>query len=67
MEKLQSRKFWFALVGALLPVVAQFMSTEIDMSTAIQLSVGILSAYIFGQGFVDGMAAKKVNAEQGEA
>ena len=62
-KKLQSRKFWFALVGAMLPVVAQFMSTEIDMSTAIQLSVGILSAYIFGQGFVDGMA-KKANPEQ---
>ena len=57
-EKLKSRKFWFALLGALLPIVAQFLSAEVDMNTAVQLSVGILAAYIFGQGYVDGKVAE---------
>ena len=58
MDKLKSRKFWFALLGALLPILAQYFSTEVDLSQAIQLSVGILAAYIFGQGYVDGKAAE---------
>jgi hypothetical protein len=55
-EKLKSRKFWFALLGALLPVVAQYFSAEVDMSAAIQVSAGVVVAYLFGQGYVDGKA-----------
>lgn len=55
-EKLKSRKFWFALLGAILPVVAQYFSTEVDLGTAIQVSAGVIAAYLFGQGYVDGKA-----------
>lgn len=57
-DKLKSRKFWFALLGALLPIIAQYLSAEVDMNSAIQLSVGIIVAYIFGQGYVDGKAVE---------
>ena len=56
-EKLKSRKFWFALLGAVLPIVAQAFSEAIDPWQAAQLSAGIIIAYIFGQGYVDGQAA----------
>ncbi len=55
-EKLKSRKFWFALLGALLPVVAQYFSAEVDLGSAIQVSAGVVAAYLFGQGYVDGKA-----------
>lgn len=54
MDKLKSRKFWFAFLGALLPVVAQAMTEDIQMAEAMQLSVAIIISYIFGQGYVDG-------------
>lgn len=57
-DKLKSRKFWFALLGAILPIVAQYMSADVDLNSAIQLSVGIIVAYIFGQGYVDGKAVE---------
>ena len=56
-EKLKSRKFWFALLGAILPLVAQVMTEEVALAEALQLSVGILGAYIFGQSYVDGQSA----------
>ena len=51
-EKLKSRKFWFALLGALMPVAAQFFSE------ALQLSAAVVAAYLFGQGYVDGKAVE---------
>ena len=62
-NKLKSRKFWFAFLGALLPIVAQFMTEEIVMQEALQLSAGIVVAYLFGQGYVDGQAAKAVASD----
>tara|TARA_B100000131_G_scaffold135353_1_gene131969 strand:+ start:1119 stop:1316 length:198 start_codon:yes stop_codon:yes gene_type:complete len=59
-EKLKSRKFWFALLGALLPVIAQYFSSEVDLNAAIQLSAGVVVAYLFGQGYVDGKALEGV-------
>jgi len=56
-DKLKSRKFWFALLGAVLPIVAQAFSSAIDPWQAAQLSAGIVVAYIFGQGYVDGQSA----------
>ena len=41
-EKLKSRKFWFALLGAVLPIVAQYFSDEIMLGDAVQLSIAIL-------------------------
>jgi len=53
LEKLKSRKFWFAILGALLPILAQLLTGEVGWEAALQLSVGILAAYIFGQAYVD--------------
>ena len=57
-SKLKSRKFWFALLGALLPIVAQALTEEVQLAEALRLSAGIVVAYIFGQGYVDGKAAR---------
>ena len=53
MDKLKSRKFWFALLGAVLPVVAQAMTEDIAVAEALQLSAAIIVSYILGQGYVD--------------
>jgi len=53
-EKLKSRKFWFALLGSVLPIVAQAMTGEVGWDQAVMLSVGVMASYIFGQGYVDG-------------
>jgi uncharacterized membrane protein len=62
-EKLKSRKFWMALIAALLPIVAQLLSEEVLLSDAVQLSVAVVVAYIFGQGYVDGKALEGVPPE----
>ena len=56
-DKLKSRKFWFAFLGALLPIVAQYLTDDVQMSEALQLSAAVIVSYIFGQGYVD---AKKL-------
>jgi len=53
MDKFKSRKFWFALLGAMLPIVAQSMTEDIATAEALQLSAAIVISYIFGQGYVD--------------
>lgn len=58
MDKLKSRKLWFAIVGALLPIVTQYMNSEILSERAFELSAGIIIAYILGQGYVDGQEKK---------
>ena len=57
-EKLKSRKFWMALLGAVLPVVAAYLSAEIDLEAATRASSAILCTYLLGQGWVDGKAAE---------
>jgi len=57
-EKLKSRKFWFALVGAMLPVVAQGFTGEVGWNEAVTLSVAVLVSYIFGQAYTDAQIAK---------
>jgi uncharacterized membrane protein len=57
LEKLKSRKFWFALLGAILPIVAQILTGDVTWETALQLSSAIIVAYIFGQGYVDAQEA----------
>tara|TARA_Y100001937_G_C7018050_1_gene284085 strand:+ start:504 stop:701 length:198 start_codon:yes stop_codon:yes gene_type:complete len=53
-EKLKSRKFWFAFLGALLPIVAQYLTAEVELAEALQLSAAIVVSYIFGQSYQDG-------------
>jgi hypothetical protein len=62
-DKLKSRKFWFALLGAVLPIIAQYFSSEVELSEALQLSTGVIAAYLFGQGYVDGKALEGVVPE----
>ena len=59
MDKLKSRKFWMAVVGALTPIMAQFFSQEINLEQSLVATSAILISYIFGQAYVD---AKSVGA-----
>ena len=52
-DKLKSRKFWFALLGALLPILAQVLTGEVGWEMALQLSAAVVASYIFGQAYVD--------------
>lgn len=54
MDKLKSRKFWFAIVGALLPVVNEAFGLKLPLE-----SLYAIIAYLFGQSAVDAMAARK--------
>ena len=60
MDKFKSRKFWFALLGALLPIVVQAMTDDIATAEALQLSAAIIVSYILGQGYVDANSAAPV-------
>ncbi len=48
MDKLKSRKFWFALIGVILPFVNEQFGLKIPVE-----SVLIVVTYILGQGAVD--------------
>ena len=58
MQKLKSRKVWFAFLGALLPIVAQYMTDAVPLGEALQLSAAVVVSYIFGQGYVDAKAVE---------
>jgi len=53
-NKMKSRKFWMALVGAILPIVAAALSQEMPYNEAMMETIAVIMAYIFGQGYVDG-------------
>ncbi len=57
-DKLKSRKFWMALMGAVLPILASYLSAEIDLEAATQATSAVLCTYLLGQGYVDGKAAE---------
>lgn len=67
LEKLKSRKFWFALLGALLPILAQLLTGDVDMNAALQLSSAVIVAYIFGQGYVDAQVAAAPAVDSGDS
>ena len=58
LEKIKSRKFILAVLGAILPIVGAYFSGDIPIAEALQLSVASIVAYVFGQGYVDGKAAE---------
>ena len=68
-EKFKSRKFWYAFIGALMPIVGQLLTDQIDPSTAIHLTTGVICTYLLSQGYEDGKgkegAAKKLEREEG--
>lgn len=59
-DKLKSRKFWFAFMGALLPIVAQYLTAEVELAVALQMSAAVVVSYIFGQAYQDGKALEGV-------
>jgi len=61
LDKLKSRKFWFALLGAILPIAAQYFTGDVGWAEAIMASSGVIMSYIFGQGWVDASAAKALD------
>jgi len=65
LAKLKSRKFWFALVGALLPLLAQYFTGEVGWSEAVMSTTAVLMSYIFGQGYVDAAAAQVESSSDG--
>jgi len=54
MDKLKSRKFWLAILGALMPVVGGYVSQSLSLEQALSASSAVLIAYIVGQAYVDG-------------
>ena len=54
MGKLKSRKLAMALLGAVMPIVGSYLSSEIDLERALALSVAAVVAYLASQGYVDG-------------
>lgn len=53
MEKIRSRKFWMALVSAVLVLLNDGFDMNIPSDTIIQF-VSVVIAYILGQSYVDG-------------
>lgn len=64
MEKFKSRKFWAAVAGSLMPIVAELLTGKLTWQVAIGMAVTVLVGYIAGQGYVDG---KAVDAQTSEA
>lgn len=53
MDKFKSRKFWLALISAILVLLNDGLDMNIP-SDAIMQFVGVVVAYILGQSYVDG-------------
>lgn len=54
--KLASRKFWMALGGFIVSVLALFNVAETDITkvTAMITAFGSLAVFIFAEGYIDG-------------
>ena len=57
-SKLRSRKFWMALMGALMGVAAPLLSGEVPPEKGLEMAIAILVSYVLGQGYVDAQKAK---------
>ena len=53
MSKLRSRKFWFGLGGAVVPILAGLFSESVELGEALKLSTGAVVAYLAAQAGVD--------------
>lgn len=56
VEKLKSRKFWLALLGALIPALAHYLDGSVSLEQAMQAASAVVVAYLFSQGYADGKA-----------
>jgi len=52
MEKLRSRKFWMAVISALLVILNDGLGLGID-AEAVLAFAGIVLGYIFGEAYAD--------------
>lgn len=69
MQKLTSRKFWLALAGLIVGILALF-KVDANMTTQISgviMSLGSVIAYIVGEGLVDSAAVGVVTSGAGNA
>ena len=57
-SKLKSRKFWLALMGALMGVAAPLLSGEVSPEKGLEMAIAILVSYVLGQGYVDAQKVK---------
>lgn len=57
MAKFKSRKFWMAVVAALLVVANEGLGLGIDTETVMSFTALVLG-YIFGEAYVDGKKAE---------
>jgi uncharacterized membrane protein len=53
MEKFKSRKFWMAVVSAILIVLNEGLDWNIPAETVLSF-VAVVLGYLFSQGYVDG-------------
>ncbi|WP_243112548.1 MULTISPECIES: hypothetical protein [Acutalibacteraceae] len=57
-EKLSSRKFWVAVAGLVVGVIALFSpGTDTSQVTGVIMALGSVVAYIVGEGMIDAAAA----------
>jgi len=57
-DRLRSRKFWLAVLGALMGVALPVLNGDIPPERGLEGAAAVLVAYILGQGYADGQAAK---------
>jgi uncharacterized membrane protein len=57
-ERLKSRKFWMALLGALLGIASPMLDGSIPPEKGLEAAVAVLIAYVLGQGYADAGKAK---------
>lgn len=64
-RKLSSRKFWAAVIGFVTPVMMALGATDvqINQTTAIIMSCGVLIAYILAEGFTDSKHVETIKEE----
>lgn len=58
MRKFKSRKFWMAVISALLVILNEGLDLGIDEQTVLAFA-GIIMSFIFGEAYVDGKRAEK--------
>lgn len=63
MSKLKSRKFWMALLTALLVLLKQGLDVDVDQDTVLGFA-GIVMTYLASQGWVDAQEAKTKGGEK---
>lgn len=60
MDKLKSRKFWVAVLTAVLLVAKDGLGIDVDIDAVTTAAVAVVTAaYLIGQGIVDAFGGKK--------